>query len=281
MVSVGVPEPNRHASRRFESKGIDQLFPQQSHGCRTQDDDTLLMQPDDAFVRAEVQQLREMRICWGRLVIATWLRLHGSAIVRRERRSNVASRTPRATSRMGSPMSARIPRWRIARGKRVHEDLVHRLLGGKTGLRIAGFINDPADSYDGRDDGCDAVAIVDCGAFTASPGRSTNLLRFVCGAPSAAEETTGVAVTTSCGEAETPFARDRRNVSSLARGPSVVSASLHSVRASSCGHSSSHASAVRPVLSRRSCATIASCHAVKRTHSAAASAVPTLEPRIA
>src|SRR6188472_500378 len=149
MVSVGVPKPNRHASGRCESKGIDQLFPQQSHGCRTQDDDTLLMQPDDPFIRAEVQQFREMRICWGRLVIATWLRLHGSAIVRRERRSNVASRTPRATSRMGSPMSARI---RDGGSLAVNESTRTSSIacsGGKTGLCIAGFINDPADSYDG------------------------------------------------------------------------------------------------------------------------------------
>jgi hypothetical protein len=38
---------------------------------------------------------------------------------------------------------------------------------------------------------------------------------------------------------------------------------------------------VRPVLSRRSCATMVSCHAVKRTDSEAASAVPSLEPRLA
>ena len=41
--------------------------------------------------------------------------------------------------------------------KRVREDLVEGPLSGKTGLSSAGFINDPADSYDGRDDGCDAV----------------------------------------------------------------------------------------------------------------------------
>ena len=29
---------------------------------------------------------------------------------------------------------------------------------------IAGFINDPVDSYDGRDDSSDAVSIFDCGA---------------------------------------------------------------------------------------------------------------------
>ena len=68
-----------------------------------------------------------------------------------------------AISRMW-PNDPRIPRWRIARGKRVRENLVQRPLGGKTGLSIAGFINDPVDSYDGRDDGCDAVAIFDCGS---------------------------------------------------------------------------------------------------------------------
>ena len=88
-----------------------------------------------------------------------------------------------------------------------------------------------------------------------------------------------MAATSSCGDGEPSIARDRRNVSSLARGPSVARAALHRVRASACGHSSSHASVARPVLSRRSCATIASCHAVRRTHSEAASAVPTLEPR--
>ncbi len=62
VVSVRVPESNRHAPGRFEAKGIDQLFPQQSHGRRTQDDDTLLVQPDDPFIRAEVQQFREMQV---------------------------------------------------------------------------------------------------------------------------------------------------------------------------------------------------------------------------
>jgi hypothetical protein len=84
MVSVCVPESNRHASGRFESKRIDQLFPQQSHGCRTQDDDPLLVQPDDPFIGTEIQQFREMQVCWSRIVAATWPRLHDSAIVRFE-----------------------------------------------------------------------------------------------------------------------------------------------------------------------------------------------------
>ena len=43
MVSIGIAESNRHASRRVESNGIDQLFAQQSHRCRTQDDDPLVV----------------------------------------------------------------------------------------------------------------------------------------------------------------------------------------------------------------------------------------------
>ena len=89
VVSVGVPESNRHASGRFESKGIDQLFPQQSHGRRTQDDDTLLVQPDDALIGAKIQQFREMRVGWGGIVVAARLRLHDTAIVRLERRGHV------------------------------------------------------------------------------------------------------------------------------------------------------------------------------------------------
>ena len=76
------------------------------------------------------------------------------------------------------------------------------------------------------------------------------------------------------------MARERRNVSSPARAPNVANASAHSVRASTCGHSSSHVSDVRPVRRRRSCATIASCHAARRADSDVASDVPTPEPSI-
>jgi hypothetical protein len=62
------------------------------------------------------------------------------------------------------PDDAGIPRRRIARGKRVREDLVERPLGVETGLSIDGFINDPVDSYNGRDHCCDAVSIFDGGS---------------------------------------------------------------------------------------------------------------------
>src|SRR5687767_405409 len=76
------------------------------------------------------------------------------------------------------------------------------------------------------------------------------------------------------------MARERRNVSSPLRAPNVANASAHRLRASTCGHSSSHLSAVRPVRRRRSCATIASCHAARRADSDAASDVPMPEPSI-
>lgn len=70
-----------------------------------------------------------------------------------------------------------------------------------------------------------------------------------------------------------PIARDRRNVSSVARAPNTADASVQSAVASTCGHSSSQRSAVGSDRTRRSCVTIASCHATSRALSDAASAV--------
>lgn len=75
------------------------------------------------------------------------------------------------------------------------------------------------------------------------------------------------------GDVPAPSARDRRNVSSLARGPNSAAASLQSAVASTCGHSSSQRSAVGFDRRRRSCVTIASCHATSRARSDTASAV--------
>ena len=88
VVSVGEPESNRHASGRLESKGIDQLFAQESHRRRTQDDDTLIVQPDNPLIRAKIQQLCEMQVFGGacRCGVAAASRY---AILRLERRSNV------------------------------------------------------------------------------------------------------------------------------------------------------------------------------------------------
>ena len=74
-------------------------------------------------------------------------------------------------------------------------------------------------------------------------------------------------------------ARERRKISSCARLPKVATASGHRARASTCGHSSSQASLVVPARSLRSCATIASCQAVRRALRSAASCVPMPELR--
>ena len=50
------------AGRAYRRRGAPEAFPRQSHGRRTQDDDTPLVQPDDPFIRAEVQQFREMQV---------------------------------------------------------------------------------------------------------------------------------------------------------------------------------------------------------------------------
>src|SRR5262245_3651696 len=74
---------------------------------------------------------------------------------------------------------------------------------------------------------------------------------------------------------------ERRKRSSLARAPNASSASAQSVRASTCGHSSLHASLVLPERSRRSWATMASCHAARRMDNDVASLVPIPELNIA
>ena len=75
-------------------------------------------------------------------------------------------------------------------------------------------------------------------------------------------------------------ARERRKVNSCARMPNVSTASDQRTGASAWGHSFSQRSLVGPARSRRSCATIASCHEASRAPSAAASSVPIPEPRI-
>ena len=76
-------------------------------------------------------------------------------------------------------------------------------------------------------------------------------------------------------------ARDRRNVRSRARGPNTSSASAHSARASTCGHSSSQRSLVCPDRRRRSCATIASCHAIRRARNGPGPVAPAFTSTIA
>ena len=60
VVPVGVAKPQEQAPRRFEPERVDELLAQQAHGRRAQDDDALLVQPDDALVRPKIEELRQM-----------------------------------------------------------------------------------------------------------------------------------------------------------------------------------------------------------------------------
>ena len=57
VIPVRVPKPQHEASSGLQPQGIDQLLAQQTHGGRAEDDDPLLVQPDDALIRAKVENL--------------------------------------------------------------------------------------------------------------------------------------------------------------------------------------------------------------------------------
>ena len=62
MIPVRVPEPQQQAPRGLESQRVDELLPQQAHRRRAQDDDALLMQADDALIRAKIEQFSEIEM---------------------------------------------------------------------------------------------------------------------------------------------------------------------------------------------------------------------------
>jgi hypothetical protein len=70
VVPVSEPESNRYSSGGLETERIDQLFAEKSHRCRTEDDDALLVQPDDPLIWTKVEQFCQMQIVQMRLVIA-------------------------------------------------------------------------------------------------------------------------------------------------------------------------------------------------------------------
>jgi hypothetical protein len=82
VVSVGEPESNRKPSGCVEAQRVDQLFAEESHRGRTQDDDPLIVQPDNPLVRTEIEQFCDVEdFVIGRFV-ASWLRLHDTPILR-------------------------------------------------------------------------------------------------------------------------------------------------------------------------------------------------------
>jgi hypothetical protein len=78
VIPVRKPESEQQSPRRCEPERVDELFAEQAHGCRAQNDDALLVQPDDALIGTKVQQLREMERLDRRLNGAR-LGLHGAA----------------------------------------------------------------------------------------------------------------------------------------------------------------------------------------------------------
>jgi hypothetical protein len=62
VIPICKPEPNRQASGRLESQGVDQLLPQKTHRSGAKNDDALLMQANDAFIWPEVEQFCEVQV---------------------------------------------------------------------------------------------------------------------------------------------------------------------------------------------------------------------------
>jgi hypothetical protein len=62
VVPVRVPKPQHQASRRVEPQGVNELLTQQTPGCRAQDDDALFMQPDNALIWTEIENLGEVEM---------------------------------------------------------------------------------------------------------------------------------------------------------------------------------------------------------------------------
>ncbi|HEY7191405.1 MAG TPA: hypothetical protein VH436_32865 [Vicinamibacterales bacterium] len=61
VIAIRETKPHEQAPRRFGPERIHQFLSQQAHGCRAKDDDSLLMEPDDALIRPKVEELGEVQ----------------------------------------------------------------------------------------------------------------------------------------------------------------------------------------------------------------------------
>ena len=61
VIAIGETEAHEKAARRLRPQRVDQLLPKQSHSRRAEDDDPLLVEPDDAFVRTEFEQFGQLQ----------------------------------------------------------------------------------------------------------------------------------------------------------------------------------------------------------------------------
>ena len=71
VVAVGEAEPKQDAPRGLQSERVDELLAHQAHRGRAQDDDSLLVQADDALIRPEIEQFGEVQRVAARRVVGT------------------------------------------------------------------------------------------------------------------------------------------------------------------------------------------------------------------
>jgi len=62
VVAVCVPEPQHQSSRRLQSQRINELLFEEPHGGGAQNDDALLMEPDNPLIGTEVEQRGEVEV---------------------------------------------------------------------------------------------------------------------------------------------------------------------------------------------------------------------------
>ena len=61
VVAVRKAKPHEQPARGIGSQRVDQLLSQQAHRGRTEDDHPLLVEPNDTFIRPEVEQFHELQ----------------------------------------------------------------------------------------------------------------------------------------------------------------------------------------------------------------------------
>ena len=87
VVSVGEPEPYRDSSGCFEAQRVDQLFAKEPHRRRAEDDDTLIVEPENPLIRTKIEQFCEVQVFVSGRLVPAWLRLHDTPILRLNRES--------------------------------------------------------------------------------------------------------------------------------------------------------------------------------------------------
>ena len=125
VIAVGESESQRQSFGRFHSQRIDQLLAKESHRCRAENHDALVVQPDHALIRPKIEQFSQMQVLLFRRRIATGLRLHDTSILCRSRTTQFVSTGPELWAyRMAAPKSQAIasssPRIASAKGSPIN-----------------------------------------------------------------------------------------------------------------------------------------------------------------